>query len=850
MTLAVQEGYNVAEKRQSNIFQRVTDHILESIEKKPNAEWVRPWDDPSRSALPMNASTGLHYRGVNTLSLWCEAAMKGYESPYWATYRQWKELGAQVRKGEKATPVVFWKMDGGPEKEEAEEADQDQETTRRRVIAKGYWVFSAEQVDGWQAPELAKRPVETRIPEAEAFLFGLGADIRHGGGEAYYRPAGDHIQMPLFEHFRTPVDYYSTLSHELGHWSGAKHRLARDLAPRFREDAYAAEELVAELTAAFQMAKLGLCSTPRPDHAPYIAHYHRILGQDPKAIFTAAAKAQQAVDFLEREHERLVVSRGSEQPKGRAEGTRAAEAGPAQALAGAPANAPDPVCPDCKHVYPKGEAHACPTTEYLQARSAIMKSALAAEEVFTCEELEAAIRERTRGTEESLSPTTAQIDRKDAKAEAKTENVTVEAFIQRARVSVAYDEDAKRDFHRQGEAVLKKLAAALGYRPGDYDLRHNHAGIAVSGEITLHSDRLYVQFHQTTLGPDQGFLWRTCDGRNDYTGGPNLWAKWEELLDLPKLAHTMGSKLQKQHALWREETIYARLVRLLGEREKVRVEVDEHPPLTVVKDAESYYRCYLGADKTPDCEFHYYVNANMQLATPIYYGERGGRYLDPWEGWLVSTDTADEEIERLLEEQHAAFWRELDERGYFRGGQRAQEAEEAVATGRQPGHEPDAGLEKTMKDYERNLARLRELLPEGRDHISIENEPYMRLAVERIWENQISLCHYGEQNGDPMRDPEVVFLIEGNEAKPVYFRNDYLAIEHATVAGLFGDVPVKPQRQRDLDHFASMWFGNLHDQGFFKRAQELSDRQGRGAHAASGRVDGGNTKERGEPMSD
>src|SRR5262249_29548712 len=339
---------------------------------------------------------------------------------------------------EKATPVVFWKVDDGPEEEGAEEGDQEQEKTRRRVIAKGYWVFHADQVDGWTAPEFARRSVEGRIPEAEEFLFHLGADIRHGGAEAYYSVDGDHIQMPRFENFRGPLDYYSTLSHELGHWSGAGHRLARDLAPRFREDAYAAEELVAELTAAFQMAKLGLCSTPRPDHAPYVAHYHRILGQDPKAIFTAAAKAQQAVDFLEREHERLVVSQGSEQPKGRAEGTRAAEAGPAQALAGAPPNAPDPVCPDCKHVYRKGEAHECPTTEYLQARNALMKAALAAEEVFTRDELEAAIRERTRGTEESLSLTTAQTDRKDAKAEAIAENVTVEAFIQRARVSVAY----------------------------------------------------------------------------------------------------------------------------------------------------------------------------------------------------------------------------------------------------------------------------------------------------------------------------------------------------------------------------------------------------------------------------
>jgi antirestriction protein ArdC len=304
----------VSKNAKPDIYQRVTDHILVAMAANPQAQWVMPWHVPTCSALPLNAATGQSYRGVNTVSLWCEAALKGYETPYWATYRQWQALGAQVRKGEKATPVVFWKIDQGPDKEDAEEADLEGQTTKRRVIARGYSVFSADQVDGWTAPEVLRRPVEGRIPEAEAFLFHLGADIRHGGGEAYYRPDADHIQMPRLEHFREPLDYYATLAHELGHWSGARDRLARDLAPRFRADAHAAEEMVAELTAAFQMARLGLCSTPRPDHAPYIAHYHRILGRDPTAIFTAAAQAQRAVDFLHQEHERLATHQVGQHP--------------------------------------------------------------------------------------------------------------------------------------------------------------------------------------------------------------------------------------------------------------------------------------------------------------------------------------------------------------------------------------------------------------------------------------------------------------------------------------------------------------------------------------------------------
>jgi hypothetical protein len=139
----------------------------------------------------------------------------------------------------------------------------------------------------------------------------------------------------------------------------------------------------------------------------------------------------------------------------------------------------------------------------------------------------------------------------------------------------------------------------------------------------------------------------------------------------------------------------------------------------------------------------------------------------------------------------------------------------------EPDHEPVTEQRSVMNQYERNLKRLRELLPKGRDHIAIENPPFMRLVVERVSENQISLCHYGEQNGDLMRDPEVVLVIEGSEAKPVYFRNDYAGVEHATQEGLFGDVPVKPQRQKDLDVFVSMWLRNLRDQGFLERAQQL-----------------------------
>lgn len=115
----------------------------------------------------------------------------------------------------------------------------------------------------------------------------------------------------------------------------------------------------------------------------------------------------------------------------------------------------------------------------------------------------------------------------------------MKAFIKTARKYVGYDAEAKKKFHRQAETVLKNLAKMLGYKEGDYDLRHNEGGIAVSGEITLHSDNLYVQFSQSALGANQGFMWRTCKGRKDYTGGPNQWMKWEQLENLETVASIM-----------------------------------------------------------------------------------------------------------------------------------------------------------------------------------------------------------------------------------------------------------------------------------------------------------------------
>jgi len=280
------------EKR--DIFQRITDGIVAAIEE--GAESYRmPWrTSPGFPKPPINAVSKRPYRGINVLVLWATAQEKGYRSGTWATYKQWQELGAQVRKGEKSANVVFWKFF-----DRDEEADGDAEPENRKILmARDYWVFNAEQVEGYAAPDESKPSREERIERADGFFLNLGIEVRPGGSRAFYRPETDSVHMPAFDAFKEPLFYYSVLSHETTHWTGAKERLNRDLCGRFGSESYAVEELVAELGAAFLCAELGLPTDPRDDHAPYVASWLKALKNDKRAIFTAAAKAQEAVDWM------------------------------------------------------------------------------------------------------------------------------------------------------------------------------------------------------------------------------------------------------------------------------------------------------------------------------------------------------------------------------------------------------------------------------------------------------------------------------------------------------------------------------------------------------------------------
>lgn len=273
-----------------DIYESVTARIVEAMETA-GRDWQRPW--LAVSAMPQNATTGRQYNGVNVVNLW----LTGSQSGLWASYKQWTSIGAQVRKGERGTMIVYAGV--GTSKEKNEEG----ENSTYRFLRSSF-VFSAEQVEGYTVPAVATLSPVERNEGAERFIAATGAKIQHGKGGAYYAPELDYIGMPAREMFTSTATsareeaYYSTLLHELAHWSGHKTRLARDLNNRFGSQAYAAEELVAEMGAAFLCAELGISPTPRADHAQYLNHWLTVLRADKRAIFTAASAATKAAEYL------------------------------------------------------------------------------------------------------------------------------------------------------------------------------------------------------------------------------------------------------------------------------------------------------------------------------------------------------------------------------------------------------------------------------------------------------------------------------------------------------------------------------------------------------------------------
>lgn len=288
-----------SDKPRRDLHADITNRIIAAIESNPGQPQM-PWRRGSTPLwMPENALSKNGYNGINVVNLWVAAEARGFTSPLWATYKQWAELGAQVMKGAKSELVIFYK------EFDVEPSPDATDDDGKRRVARASFVFNAAEVDGFDIPDTPARlgPI-ARIETADRFIQSTNATIAHGGERAFYRPAIDAIQMPD-EHLFTGTDtmtrdesYYAVLLHELTHWTMHKDRCNRDLEPRFKRQAYAAEELVAEIGSAMLCAEIGVTQDTRADHAQYVANWIQLLKDDPKAIFSAAAKASQAVTFL------------------------------------------------------------------------------------------------------------------------------------------------------------------------------------------------------------------------------------------------------------------------------------------------------------------------------------------------------------------------------------------------------------------------------------------------------------------------------------------------------------------------------------------------------------------------
>ncbi|OXC78638.1 ArdC family protein [Caballeronia sordidicola] len=283
----------------ADVYTRVTDKIIADLEQGVRP-WVKPWkagNIEDRITLPLRHN-GVPYRGINVLLLWGETMENGYRSNRWMTFKQALELGGNVRKGERGSLVVY-----ANKIHKTEAGDNGEEIERDIAFMKGYTVFNADQIEnlpeGYQVQPDAARPEPLQLIErAEAFFAKTGAIIRRGGNRAYYAPLLDVVQMPSADAFKDAESDAATQAHELTHWTSHPARLDRQLGKRFGDQAYAAEELIAEMGAAFLCAQLGITPEIREDHASYLDHWLTVLKADKRAIFTAASQAQRACDYL------------------------------------------------------------------------------------------------------------------------------------------------------------------------------------------------------------------------------------------------------------------------------------------------------------------------------------------------------------------------------------------------------------------------------------------------------------------------------------------------------------------------------------------------------------------------
>ncbi len=277
------QGENMATKSKFDLYQHITDQIVEALETG-TAPWQLPWN--KQVMVPHNHDSQKAYRGINTLLLWIQALHFGYTSSAWLTFKQAKKHDGHIPKGTKSSMVTFWKI--------FEEKDDKGEVINERPVLRYYRVFNLDQIEGIEPP--TEQDLALKDTDLEAAFAKLGATIHTSSDQAGFSNTSDAIFMPPFEQFTSPRHYWATLTHELIHWTGHKDRLDRDLSGRFGDEKYAMEELVAELGAAFICAQLGLGYDPQ--HASYVDNWLKVLKDDKYAVFTASKHATQAANYI------------------------------------------------------------------------------------------------------------------------------------------------------------------------------------------------------------------------------------------------------------------------------------------------------------------------------------------------------------------------------------------------------------------------------------------------------------------------------------------------------------------------------------------------------------------------
>ena len=287
----------MAANDRTNVYQDITDAIIADLENGC-VPWAQPWDSAAGVVpltVPRNASTQRPYSGINILILWSAVTKRKFTGHNWLTFRQALAVGGNVRKGERGVTVVY--ADRFTPEAAREHARETGDAVQSIPFLKRFTLFNADQCEGLPVnPQTPTPSPDAIIPAADAVIAATGADIRICGGEAFYHQVLDYVQVPPVHAYFESTNWFRTIFHELAHRTGHPSRLNRDQSGAFGSRAYAREELVAEMAAAFVCATLGI--TPTVRHADYLSSWISVLREDNRAITRAASAASKAADHI------------------------------------------------------------------------------------------------------------------------------------------------------------------------------------------------------------------------------------------------------------------------------------------------------------------------------------------------------------------------------------------------------------------------------------------------------------------------------------------------------------------------------------------------------------------------